>query len=104
MVAQAGSRTRLDLALCTTGLARLSTPLQHALLLMQHGVDRLLIHVPEGQRDAGDALPDGFTLLRLHAAGRLLSRQQLELNGNLAKEPILRVHPVRQYTSMFPVS
>jgi hypothetical protein len=90
--------------LCAAGLTRFSAAFQHALLLMQHAIDGGLIHKPKGHRDARNALPNRFTLLRLHAAGRLLPREQLELNGNLAEEPILRVHPVRQYTSMFPVS
>jgi hypothetical protein len=102
--AQAGLRTRLHLALSAAGLTRFPTAVEHPLLLMEHGVDAHLIHEPERQRDARDALPDRFALLRLHATGRLLAREQLELDGNLAEEPILRVHPVRQYTSMFPVS
>jgi hypothetical protein len=62
-------------------------------LLVQHAIDGHLIHVPKGQCDARNALPGCVALLRLHAARRLLPSQQLELNGYLAEEPILRVHP-----------
>jgi hypothetical protein len=88
----------------STRFARLSAAVEHPLLLMEHSIDCNLIHEAERQCNARNALPDRLALLRLQAAGRLLTREQLELDGNLAEEPILRVHPVRQYTSRFPLS
>jgi hypothetical protein len=82
------------------GVARLTAPLQHPLLLMQHGVDGRLIHKPQRQRDSRDALPNRLSLLRLRAARRLLAREQLKLDCNLAEEPILRVHPSPVYVKV----
>jgi hypothetical protein len=71
---------------------------------MHHAVHTSLVHVPQRGRDGRDALTRSILLLDLHAASHLLAREQLKLDCNLAEKPVLRVHPVVDYTPMIAVS
>jgi hypothetical protein len=85
-------------------MARLSAAVEQALLLLHDTLDRGLVHEAECHGQRRDVFAFLLVLLLFQATSDLLTCEQVETNGNLAEQPVLRMHQATQYMSTFSIS
>jgi hypothetical protein len=85
--------TRLAVALTLTRGARFASPFEHTLLLLNHQLSLGWRQIAQVRGDRADIAATRILLQRTQAFCDLIARQQLELNRDLAEQPVLRMHP-----------